>query len=105
MINGATPIKDVPREWLRYVEPYIERNLGPCWIWVGALDRQGYPKISIAKDLVTGKASTVMVHRYVAGMFWDFPKKYYVTQSCGVRNCVNPNHLIISKWHYRQKNS
>jgi hypothetical protein len=89
-----TSFENVPPEWLRHVEPYVQRGAYlPCWIWTGQVDSKGYPIIT---ETYRGKRSEIKVHRMVAKIFFDFPKSYTVRRSCNVRNCVNPNHLRVA---------
>lgn len=97
LFNRNSKLVDVPQEWLRWIEPKIKIGaFAPCWIWIGAMERNGYPIMNV-------DGSVVMVARYVASMFWDFPKSAYVVHSCRARNCVNPNHLVPQKEHPRTK--
>ncbi len=95
LINIHTQLENIPKEWLNVIEPHVVRGAFlPCWVWAGAVDGNGYPYLN-----VDGKM--VMAHRFVARIFYDFPDEYYVSKSCGVRNCVNPNHLTITARHPR----
>jgi len=89
LINLLTKLENIPKEWLNHVEPFIVRGpFLPCWVWSGALDKNGYP----IKN-VDGKM--MMMHRFVARLFYDFPDEWYVTRSCNVQNCLCPSHLVI----------
>jgi hypothetical protein len=72
---------------------YIEANSIPepnsgCWLWLGALSRNGYAK--------TGSAafSSVLVHRasYEA-YIGPIARDKQIDHLCRVRCCVNPDHL------------
>lgn len=93
LFNLSTPLQDVPRLWLRDIEPKIVR-LDGCWLWMGTVDRNGYP-IMTWLDPVTKQRESIMVHRYVANIFWDFLDKDQVRHTCEARNCLNPHHLFI----------
>jgi len=96
LFNIHTQLENVPKEWLNHVEPHVVRGAFlPCWVWAGACDRNGYPIMRVDDGMV-------MVHRFVAGLFWTFDKSYYVRRTCKVNNCVNPNHLHITSRHYKQ---
>ena len=96
LIDLETRLRDIPIDWLRYVEPKIMRGpYLPCWIWSGQLDRNGYP---LMKDPHLGKM--VMGHIWIARLFWQFDDEY-VTRTCPRRNCVNPGHLLVTEEHPR----
>lgn len=96
LINMLTQLENIPKEWLNHVEPRVVRgSFLPCWVWCGAVDQNGYPIMRVAGKIV-------MVHRFVAKIFWDFPNDYYVRRKCSVNNCVNPNHLHITAMHPSQ---
>jgi len=98
LINVHTQLENIPKEWLNVIEPHVVRGAFlPCWVWTGALDRNGYPVMN-----TDGKM--VMAHRFVAKVFWDFDDSYYVTRTCKVQNCVNPNHLKVTNKHPRWNN-
>lgn len=98
LIDMDTRLRDIPIDWLRYVEPKIMRGpYLPCWIWTATLDSKGYPMM--LDPYIKGKQ--VMVRRWVAGLFYDFDRSLYVPLRCTRRNCVNPNHMYISETHPR----
>lgn len=64
-----------------------------CWVWTGAIDRDGYSVIKM-------KGKTTPAHRYVyKKMVGEIPAGYEVDHLCkGHRNCVNPAHMeAVSK--------
>ena len=90
---------NIPREWLRFVEPYVVRGAFlPCWIWAGQIDSRGYPRLHY-RDPRTGKSKYLYVHRLVVTMFWDVPQRWYVRRSCQTLNCVNPHHMVPTLHH------
>src|SRR5215468_1200965 len=87
----ASAFDNIPREWLRLVEPHVVRGAFlPCWIWAGKLDNRGYPRLHY-RDPRTGKSKYLYVHRLVVTMFWDVPPRWYVKRTCQTLNCVNPH--------------
>jgi hypothetical protein len=97
LFNTKTQLENIPKEWLNHIEPHVVRGAFlPCWVWAGQCDRNGYPTMR-----VDGKM--VMVHRFVASLFWTFGKDKYVRRRCHVQNCVNPNHIYVTSKHHLQK--
>lgn len=102
MINRNTAYKDLPLAWLRDYAAHIIFPEGTnCWIWVGS-DIDGYP-CKTFRDPETGKVKRTRVVTKICEMFWKYPDNYYVEHTCGTRNCVNPNHIIPTKYHWRQR--
>ena len=93
LVEMHSRLCDIPIEWLRSIEPKIQRaGFLPCWMWAGAVDGDGYP---IMKEPGSKKGALVKVRPYVAHLFWDFPRGLKVRTSCRALNCVNPRHLIV----------
>lgn len=64
----------------------------PCMVWTGALDRDGYGKVSI-KD-ADGVWRTKRVHRYVFELVvGPIPAGLELDHVCRHRACFNPEHL------------
>lgn len=102
IFNLKTSLENVPREWLVHVEPHVMRGSWlPCWVWMGATDRNGYPTMMV-RDPETGKRKTVMVHRFVAGLFFDYDPCLTVRRTCNTINCVNPAHVQVTRQHHTQ---
>ena len=102
LFNMKTSFENIPGEWLRHVEPKVMRGAWlPCWVWQGGTDRNGYPQMQV-KNIETGKRETVMVHRFVAALFYDFDPCLTVRRTCGTINCVNPNHVEVTRQHHKQ---
>lgn len=106
--SRRTPIEDWPVEWLRWVEPKIERgplSEGDHWFWTG-YSLNGIPRLVF--KMHGGGQKRVAVSNFVVGLFWYIHpdlldldaggyngfKPWFVEQSCGYRNCLNPQHLI-----------
>lgn len=59
-----------------------------CWLWLGALDRDGYGHISVGRKTNTG------AHRAAYEAFvGPIPTGMVIDHRCRVRCCVNPDHL------------
>lgn len=105
LINLQTRLENIPTAWLQNIEPRVQRrgfeDRG-CWIWTGTVNGHGYPQLGIY-DFEKDKRTTVEARRAIAHMFYNFlDDEVYVRTRCGVRNCVNPNHIVVTKIHYKQ---
>lgn len=101
LLTLATPLKDIPKAWLDYIEPKIER-VGECWLWRGAHDSEGEPVLNFF-NAVTRHRNTRRVKRMVAEMFWVLLRRHDVIRQCGVLSCLNPSHLVPSITHWTQR--
>ena len=90
-------LRKVPAEerfWPR-VNPYgpvppEHSELGPCWLWTGTPNKDGYGRIRVSRS------SVPMVHRYL----WEkvrgvVPDGHELDHLCEVRACVRPSHLEV----------
>ncbi len=101
IFNLKTSLENIPTEWLRNIEPKVQRGAWlPCWIWTGLVDPNGYPIMS-AKQ-ANGRRTYVMVHRVVAKMFYGFDDSCIVRRTCKTVNCVNPAHVMPTNRHHKQ---
>lgn len=68
--------------------PRHHPDLGPCWLWIGRCDQNGYAnRTTIDND----KDSP---HRFAYRAFiGPIPPQLELDHLCCVRNCVNPYHL------------
>src|SRR5215468_5622665 len=82
LFDLRTPLGEIPEEWLKHVEPHVLRGgYLPCWLWIGRVDKAGYPKMNWY-DPLRRKDTYAFVHRFVADLFWDFPSHWYVMKTC-----------------------
>jgi len=95
LLNLATPLRDIPREWLQYIEPHIKRE-GTCWYWQGSHFPDGYAQMLVVNPK-TGKKNGRRVVRIVAEMFYENLKDHRISLSCGRRSCLNPAHVVVQK--------
>ena len=68
----------------------VDKSRGSCWLWV-ASTRNGYGAFNLGLD---GGNRSVLAHRFA----WDdlrgpIPEGLVLDHLCGVRRCVNPDHL------------
>lgn len=70
-----------------------ERNSNGCWIWLGKIDRDGFPRFMVERK-------EWFVHRWAYQHFiGPLPIKCEIQQTCGNRTCVNPSHLRVTRLH------
>jgi hypothetical protein len=80
-----------PEEWWR-LPRRLRRKVEPdpatgCWRWLGALDRDGYPR-------VRWEGRTQQAHRVVFVLLCgEIPNGYEVDHTCRNRGCCAPGHL------------
>lgn len=66
----------------------VSRNANGCWIYTGALDRDGYATFSVYG------VGTLKVHRLMyEARVGEIPDGLEIDHLCRVRSCVNPEHL------------
>lgn len=88
MSRYTTITKPMPAV-LDYLRPRIAED-GDCWIWQQLLDRNHQPKATI------GCVYSANVRRWILTCkHGDLGKKVASTK-CGVRGCVNPDHLFAT---------
>jgi hypothetical protein len=63
-----------------------------CWIWQGALGRDGYGKTRNPYDRRRTKSTHRLAYRLMIG---DIPRRWLVMHACGDRRCVHPMHLRL----------
>lgn len=99
-IQIDTKFNLIPRAWLMFVEPKIERpSDSTCWLWQGGCDQHGEPQINVW-NAITGKRTTKRLKVLVAEMFWEDVTGHNIVHECGTVNCLNPAHFYISMLNY-----
>lgn len=81
-IHGHTRVLRGPK--------YLAQDWGhatPCWIWQGYTEKTGYGRITVNKR--RWRAHRWMYEQEVG----PIPEGLTLDHLCGVRNCVNPDHL------------
>lgn len=65
-------------------------DLGPCWLWIAAIDRKGYGAFGGPRD----RTQVVRAHRVAYELvIGPIPDGLTLDHLCRVRRCVNPEHL------------
>lgn len=68
-----------------------------CWMWDGAVSRNGYGNFWLSKD-----EPNVLVHRYAwIELYGPIPEGHRVRAKCGNRLCVHPHHLEVTTKLFR----
>lgn len=100
-INPLPVRNDMEPDLLNYLQSLLERTYpklsvvftqDPCWIWWGALDRDGYPRKTHPSHI----KGSALVYRFLWCSLYGNPgENLQVDHACGVRSCINPNHLRL----------
>lgn len=103
LINLDSKLRDMPAAFARDVLPHLTwYGFEPCWIWFGSVDFRGYPIMRRTRQDGSKKLEQFMMRRLVASMFWQFPDDAVIKLSCENINCLNPNHLVVSRDRWRK---
>jgi hypothetical protein len=77
-------------EELELFEKHFERSVG-CWIWAGGTNKNGYGQFNRK-----GPFGTVYAHRFSYEAYKaKIPDDMQLHHTCGVPNCINPEHLLL----------
>src|SRR6266446_5587228 len=71
---------------------YIPEPNSGCWIWTASLNEQGYANFYGKKRNGKGGRAHRWAYEYFVGMV---PAGKQLDHLCGMRCCVNPDHLEI----------
>jgi hypothetical protein len=65
---------------------------GECWLWCGALDKDGYGTL----NLPGSPTRKIKAHRYSFLLHnGPFDERLMVLHRCDVTSCVHPDHLFL----------
>lgn len=72
---------------------HVKVPLAGCWLWLGAVDKDGYGVIAGTVDNVgwRDKAHRLAYSHWVG----QIPKGMHVLHRCDVPGCINPAHLYL----------
>ena len=70
--------------------PKVDKS-GKCWLWTASLDENGYGSLGPSRDEAPSRRAHRIAWRLTKG---PIPRGL-VLHRCGVRRCVNPEHLYI----------
>lgn len=75
--------------------PEHRPDLGPCWVWMGALNTDGYGVIRGEWDPETGRGPLILVHRAALSIALGRPLGEGMTSRhrCDNPRCARPRHL------------
>jgi hypothetical protein len=68
--------------------PQHRPDLGPCWLWTAATDRDGYGRFNIGGRVI--RAAHQVAYSLCVG---PVPPGLELDHLCRVHGCVNPDHL------------
>src|SRR5947209_1457340 len=90
MMRVASPFVPVEQRFWRFVDKTPEG----CWLWTGVKVNDGYGQIGTGKQEGGGKNRGIPAHRLSYAIHkGPIPDGFQVDHLCGIRACVNPDHL------------
>ena len=78
--------------------PVGYEHLGPCWLWKGYIDKDGYGRFYCPGfPTINGKPKKspgMLAHRWCTAFWYGVEKLYKLTfdHLCRRKHCVNPRH-------------
>lgn len=85
---------DIEKALESFQEKYVVNKETECWEWSGALDPGGYGVFCLPK--ADGTFKNVRAHKFSYELgHYEVPKGMVLRHKCHVRNCVNPEHLLL----------
>ncbi len=67
--------------------PVHRPELGPCWVWTGPLDQEGYGNIRVGEIMDKTHRASYRCHK------GEIPAGLDLDHLCRTRSCANPDHL------------
>lgn len=76
----------------RFEQNYIPEPNSGCWLWLGALNKQGYGGIKDGKTRILAHRFSYQYHKGL------IPTGMCIRHTCDTPWCVNPDHLVEGTW-------
>ncbi len=87
MANNGTVKSPAERFW-----PKVDKRPGGCWLWTGAVLRNGYGYFGLS--CVRSAPKSILAHRWAyIDANGEPPEGLVIDHLCRVRTCVNPAHM------------
>jgi hypothetical protein len=88
--HGSVESVPVPTREERFFSHVDKNGPGGCWLWIGGVANNGYSKFWDEGHFISG-------HRFSYEHFkGPIPKGMCIDHLCNIRNCVNPEHMIVA---------
>lgn len=78
-------------EIARFTEKYIPEPNSGCWLWLAAVDKDGYGRFTVADG---GNGTSQPAHRVSYRLYVGKIGRRSVLHRCDTPPCVNPQHLF-----------
>lgn len=84
---------------VKVVDCVLRPELGPCWVWMGAITSSGYGNLTIGSR-TDGTRRVINAHRFAyETLIGPIPDGLESDHLCRNSPCVNPNHLELVTHH------
>lgn len=98
MTKGPKPRPPAERLWAKVDKagpiPTHAPHLGPCWLWTGKKDENGYGRLAVGSLIDGTRGKHVRVHRVAyESAKGPIPEGLVIDHLCRVHACVRPDHL------------
>lgn len=97
---AGTPREDVTLAFMLATtrQTVHEPDLGPCAIWMGSYDLNGFPILRINSVPKVDQYAHRIVYALITTGQISIPDQLgAVKRSCNVRGCIDPGHIYLKK--------